>query len=80
MHTFNYESIEFCDACIIFICIPHTTHRRRCCARFTICYAQFFRPTGKKGSSEKPFIFFSAQPVTMQLSVGLSLYLLAPST
>lgn len=77
MHTFNYESIEFCDVCFIFICIPHAARRRRYYARFTICYAQFFSPTDPQKSLS---YFFFAQPVTMQLSAGWSLYLLAPST
>lgn len=75
MHSFNYESIEFCGTCFIFICIPQAAHRRHY-AHYTVCYAQF----SSDRSSEKPFIFFSVQPVTMQFSVGWSLYLLAPST
>jgi len=77
MRTFNYESIEFCDVCFIFICIPHAAHRRYY-ARFQICYAQLFSLTDPWKSLS--YFFFSAQFVTMQLSAGWSLYLLAPST
>lgn len=73
MHTCNYESVEFCDVCLIFICIPHAAHRRRYYVCFLICYSQCFSDS----SLEKPFIFSSAQPVIMQLSAGRSLYLLA---
>ena len=69
MHTFNYESIEFCDVCFIFICIPHAAHRRRYYARFTICYAQFFSPTDPRKSLSY-FFLHSLSPCS-SLRAGL---------
>lgn len=49
VHTFNYESIEFCGACFIFICIPQAAHGKHY-AHYTVCYSQFFSLTDPQKS------------------------------
>lgn len=43
MHSFNYDSIEFCGACFIFICISQAAHRRHYAHYSLLCTILFWQ-------------------------------------
>lgn len=75
MHTFNYESIGFCGLLCLHLYSSCSSQEKMLCSPPHLLCSVLFSDI----FLEKPFIFVSAQPVTMQLSVGWSLDLLAGS-